>query len=86
MAALRWPLRAGQADSRPSASAALDHGREGHNALTRALERLVFGVSTTDPVTFVSLPLLLACVAFLASLVPALRATKVDPLDALRMD
>ncbi len=55
-------------------------------ALTRALERLVFGVSTTDAVTFVSLPVLLALVAFLASLVPALRATRVDPLDALRMD
>lgn len=55
-------------------------------ALTRALERLVFGVSTTDPLTFVSLPVVLAVVAFLASLVPALRATKVDPLDALRMD
>ncbi len=55
-------------------------------ALTRALERLVFGVSTTDAVTFVSLPVLLAVVACLASLVPALRATRVDPLDALRMD
>lgn len=54
--------------------------------LTRALERLVFGVSTTDAVRFVSLPVLLALVAFIASLVPALRATKVDPLDALRMD
>jgi putative ABC transport system permease protein len=55
-------------------------------ALTRALDRLVYGVSTTDPLTFVSLPVLLAVVAFLASLVPALRATRVDPLDALRMD
>lgn len=55
-------------------------------ALTRALERLVFGVSTTDALTFVSLPVVLALVAFLASLVPALRATRVDPLDALRMD
>jgi putative ABC transport system permease protein len=55
-------------------------------ALTRALERLVFGVNTTDALTFVSLPALLAVVAFLASLVPALRATRVDPLDALRMD
>ena len=55
-------------------------------ALTRALERLVYGVSTTDPFTFVSLPLLLGVVAFLASLWPALRATRVDPLEALRMD
>ncbi len=46
----------------------------------------MFGVSTTDPLTFVSLPVLLALVAFIASLVPALRATRVDPLEALRMD
>jgi len=55
-------------------------------ALARLLERLVFGVSTTDPLTFVSLPALLALVAFVAGFVPALRATRVDPLDALRMD
>ncbi len=54
--------------------------------LARALDRLVYGVSMTDPLTFATLPLVLALVAFLASLLPALRATRVDPLDALRMD
>ena len=55
-------------------------------ALTRALDRLVFGISTTDPVTFISLPLVLAVVAFIAGLLPAMRATRVDPLEALRVD
>ena len=55
-------------------------------ALTRLLEGLVYGVSTTDPLTFISLPLLLGVVAFLAGLLPALRATRVDPLEALRVD
>ncbi|HJU44859.1 MAG TPA: ABC transporter permease [Vicinamibacterales bacterium] len=54
--------------------------------LTRLLEGLVYGVSTTDPLTFISLPVLLGVVAFLAGLFPALRATRVDPLDALRVD
>jgi predicted permease len=55
-------------------------------AFTRLLDGLVYGVSTTDPLTFVSLPVLLGVVAFLAGLLPALRATRVDPLEALRVD
>ena len=55
-------------------------------ALTRLLSGLVYGVSTTEPITFVSLPLLLGLVAFLAGLFPALRASRIDPLIALRVD
>lgn len=55
-------------------------------ALTRLLSGLVYGVSTTDPLTFISLPLLLGVVAFVAGLLPALRAARVDPLEALRVD
>jgi putative ABC transport system permease protein len=54
--------------------------------LTRLLEGLVYGVSTTDPITFISLPILLGVVAFLAGLFPALRASRIDPLEALRVD
>lgn len=54
--------------------------------LTRLLTGLVYGVSTTDPVTFISLPLLLGGVAFMAGLFPALRASRIDPLEALRVD
>ena len=52
--------------------------------LTRVLESLRFGISATDPVTFLSISLVLLAVAILASYVPALRATKVDPIIALR--
>lgn len=55
-------------------------------ALTRVLSGLVYGVSTTDPVTFISLPLVLGLVALLAGLFPALRASRIDPLEALRVD
>jgi predicted permease len=55
-------------------------------ALTRALDRLVYGVSTTDALTFATLPLFLGLVAVIASWLPALRATRVDPMIALRTD
>ncbi len=53
-------------------------------ALTRLMKTLLFNVSPTDAMTFVIIPLLLTAVALAACLIPAQRATKVDPLQALR--
>jgi putative ABC transport system permease protein len=53
-------------------------------ALTRFLSSQLFGVGATDPATFVIVSVLLATIALLATLVPAMRATRVDPVVALR--
>jgi putative ABC transport system permease protein len=61
-------------------------GTAGALALGRVLSSLIFGVRPTDPLTFVAVAALLAAVALVASIVPAYRATKVDPMVALRYE
>jgi len=55
-------------------------------AVTRLLGTLLFGVKTRDPLTFVAIAALLSVVAMLACCIPAWRATRVDPLEALRCE
>jgi predicted permease len=59
-------------------------GLIGAAALTRLIASLLFGVSTTDAATFLAVPVFLAAVSFAATVIPAWRASSVDPMVALR--
>src|SRR4029077_10038382 len=61
-------------------------GLIGAAIVTRFLRSMLFSVTATDPLTFVSIAVLLASVALFACFIPAQRATQVDPLVALRED
>ncbi len=61
-------------------------GYAGALLLTRVLSGLLFATSSTDPVTFVSVTMILVAVALVASLLPAVRATRIDPVIALRYE
>jgi len=54
--------------------------------LTRVLRTLLQGVTPSDPLTFVAVVAVTGCVAVLASLAPAIRAARIDPNTALRVD
>ncbi len=55
-------------------------------ALTRVMSTLLYGINATDAFTFVTTPLLLGTIAIIASYVPARRASKLDPMIALRYE
>ena len=61
-------------------------GIAGSLVIARVLRGFLFGIKPTDPITFLAVPLLLAAVALLASYIPARRATRVDPMIALRYE
>jgi putative ABC transport system permease protein len=61
-------------------------GVGGALAVTRLMERLLFGVSATDPLVFAAVPLLLSATALVACWLPARRAANADPMRVLRQE
>ena len=61
-------------------------GLAGAFGLTRLMETLLYEVSATDPVTFIAAPVLLIAISLLATWLPARRASRVNPVEALRAE
>ena len=68
------------------AGAGIGIGLAGALGVTRFLRAMLFGVSPFDPMSFVAVTLVLSAIAFLASYIPARRAARVDPIEALRQE
>lgn len=68
------------------AGAGIGIGLAGALGVTRFLRSMLYGVSPFDPVSFAAVTCVLAAIAFVASYVPARRAARVDPVEALRQD
>jgi len=68
------------------AAVGISLGLLGALLVTRVLQAQLFGIASTDPSTFVSVAMALLAVATLATLLPALRATRVNPTEALRYE
>jgi putative ABC transport system permease protein len=67
-------------------AAGLAAGLAGGLGVGRLVSSLLYGIGSFDPITFIVVPLMLICVAGFAILLPAHRATKIDPLVALRYE
>jgi ABC-type lipoprotein release transport system permease subunit len=67
-------------------SAGLVVGIVGAIALTRLIQSFLFQISPTDPLTFAAVALLTLALSLFATLIPAQRAVRVDPMEALRME
>ncbi len=61
-------------------------GLAGALVLTKLMSSILYGVSSTDVMTFVSVPALLALVSVVACWIPARRATRIDPIEVLRAE
>jgi ABC-type antimicrobial peptide transport system permease subunit len=61
-------------------------GLAGAFALTRLMRSLLFGIRSTDPLTFIAIAALLAVIALLASYIPARRAARIDPMVSMRCE
>ena len=68
------------------AGAGILAGLIGAFALSRLVGSILFEVAVRDPVTFTLAPLVLGCVAWIAGFVPARRATRIDPMEAIRVE